>query len=248
MRKSLVIGICIVLTSLNVIAQDEEIIDELADIDIYYDTTDGFTMNLGTDLIRIALGAPNISVAFELNERFVLDGQFGFMPLPYRAKFFGFETEVQGGSEFNIGLGGYLVRDRFLGQGSLYLGVEFERWSYNSSSFDVINGYNILNSIDANSVFSDNAYILALDYDFNFDRTLNRYGFELGVNYKIAKNVRLNLGLHLAYQQEGVTFDAQTSYGVTWEQKNGGFGENGEMVKRNTIAGLLSATLKYHLF
>lgn len=240
-----------ILTSFQMFAQEEEeqeFLDELADIDIFYDTTDGFTVNLGTDLVRVALGAPNISVAFEVNERFVVDAQVGVLPLPYRAEFFGFETQVQGGMEFNVGLGGYLVRQKFMGKGSLYLGLEYERWSYNSSSFEIIHLYDIRNTIDMNSVFSDNVYILALDYGFNFNRTLTRYGFEVGVNYRIAEKVRLNFGLHLAYEQEGVTFDTENSYGVTWEQKSGGFGENGEVVKRNGIAGLLSATLKYHLF
>lgn len=247
MRGAFIVGICIVLASFQGFGQDEEV-DELADVDIYYDTTDGFTMNIGTDLVRLALGAPNISIAFEVNESMVFDAQIAAMPFDYRAKFFGFETEVQGGIEFSGGLGGYMVKNKFIGKGSLYLGLEFERWSYSSSSFDIIHRYDILNTIDPNAVFSENAYILALDYDFNFDRTLTRFGVELGVNYKIAKNVRFNLGLHLAYQQEGVKFDTESSYGVTWEHKNGGFGENGEVVKRNGVAGFLTATLKYHLF
>ncbi len=238
----------VLFISFHTLSQGEELVDELADVDIFYDTTQGVNMNLGFDMVRIAFGTPNLSAAFELNEQYVVDFQYGMLLLPYRAEFFGFETQVQRGYEFNVGIGTYLARNKFLGKGSFYLGLEYENWKYTSSSFEVMQRYNIKNSIDPNANFANYVYSLALDYDLQFQRILSRYGIEAGVNYHVAPKVDVNLGFHLAYEQESITFDTENSFGVIWNAESAGFGVNGESIKKNGVAGWLSVTLKFQLF
>ncbi len=204
-------------------------------------------LRIGTDLIRIIYGTPNIFLEGVMRDKYSAHIELGSPFFGYKEDFIEFEQDVVNGVQYNLGGGLYF----FNGEGSKglydfswYAGFEFEGWDYNTTNQKVARSHGF--RLDDGFLGTDFIYSLEANNNMQFKRKIRRFGLDLGANYWITKHVSVMFSMNFGLSLNRIKFDKEQSYGVTWiseEPTNWVAGYIGG----SSFYGRFGLTLKYNL-